>query len=198
MAHEDGLSLEAKFEIEQKKTAGLEAQLVALAGQLEEKNAALKSTGSDKDKLALEAATLRQDVQKLTADSTVLTQKVTALTAELDQAKAKLGELQTASLSEQVRGIVRKAIVGGVAPAYFDGHDKDTPAWFAKRFVSLEAFTEFVAALPRSVETGAVGSGRENDTDTAALSADAAGVLRKLGLDPKYATVNTAADLPRK
>lgn len=194
MSESDGLSLEAKIQIEERKVAGLEAQLGAMAAQVEEQKSQREQLAAAHDKVALEAATLREDNRRLKADADVSGSKIASLEAELGQARKKVAEAENASLAASVTEIAQKAIKAGAAPAFFDGHDDDPAAWLKSNFVSLEAFQRFADALPRRAASAPVSSGQPTD-DTVALSGDRAKHLREMGLDPALALINNANEL---
>jgi hypothetical protein len=108
---------------------------------------------------------------------------------DLEEQIAKLTKSET---SREVKLVIEEAIDQGVAPAVFDGYEKDPAAWLDGSYKTLENLKAVIATLPKENPHGkhcAPASSKSSDPSAAdvGLRKEAVDTLKGLGLNPAYA-----------
>jgi hypothetical protein len=191
MSQEQIASLEAEVSTQKELVANLRAQADTSAKTAADEIATLETKLTEANKDAATANTAAAEIKvKLAAAA----DEVRHLTKKLDneqqtrrEAEIKLEAEENRSLREAVVKLAEAAIERGVSAKHFEGLEEDPAAWFNKRYVSLEAMKQFIDALPL-VKESAVSSGNKPD-EKATISAETAAMLRRIGVDPKFAGV---------
>lgn len=174
--------LEERLRMERQERVDLEAKADRADKRAEEAQRTAQQAQLALDRRDSELADARKEVETLETERKSL--------------RVKLQEMDERTTAERVSKIVRLAISQGVPPAIFEGWDKDTLAWFKKNHASVESLQALCETLPKTAKLAGVNSGKPDVTlEETAVSPEVALALRKRGLDPKYATVNTSDDL---
>jgi len=185
-----------------------EEKITSLEADLSTQKELVTSLRTQKDEMAGESAAIETKLTEANRDlgaaNIALSEQKAKLAALEDEAghlrkqlateqqarretDIKLEAEQNRALKDQVIDLVHKAIDRGVSAKHFEGVDENAVAWFNNRFVTVEAFSQFVDALP-TVTDSATSSGRKPDGQ-ANLSSESRKRLLRMGLDPKYAGV---------
>jgi hypothetical protein len=195
MADDKIASLEAELATQKELVTSLRTQTDSIGG--EQKALEAKLTEVNKD---LAAANIALSDSK--AKAAALDEEVTHLRKTLKgeqqtrrETEIKLEAEQNRALRESVIELAGKAIDRGVSAKHFEGLEEDPAAWFNKRFVSLEALSQFIDALP-TVKQSATTSGQKSDAG-ATVSAETAEKFRGMGIDPDYANVSTLSEFQK-
>jgi len=176
--------------------------------QLEENLADARESINSADKAALaaerradeaiasiQAAKLSSDRHK--ADLDEANERIVQLEEERKDLRTKLATMEATTIGSKISSLCRAAVKEGVQPSRlkaFGDYEKDPVKWLNDNFKSLESAEIFIKTLPRDAALGSVPSGREKpdatDTD-GVITPENANSLRRLGLNPDYASVTT-------
>lgn len=194
---------------EQLSLTALQADKIRLEAEVAQRDETIKAmqksgeaAAADKTALSTEINELRIKLASVSAASGAAETRVKDLEKSLDATKAEnvrltadLKKVSDSQVGAEVARIVNASVRRGVDPALFDGSDKDPVAWMSARFVNLDAFKTFAESIPghkgRVVNTA---TERQDVDDNAPTLAEQAR-LAKLGVDPKYFSVNSESDL---
>lgn len=165
--------------------AGLDQRLIETTSNLNKANAERVEAS---DKLVVAEATIT------TRDETINSQK-----SDLERTTVSLQSEQARNKKSDILVAIKKGIDRGIAPAYFEGHEKDPVKWYDAKFgsMSLEQFDGLLKSMP-VVDPSTVPSSGGDDADadeTVQVSAEVAKGLRKQGLDASLANVQDTDEL---
>jgi len=172
-------ALRAAAEADKGDSAGLETRLTEANKDLATANIKLSEERAKRSAAESEVARLGKELAK---------QEQARKEAEI-----KLEAAENRTLRENVLKLAHKAIDRGVSAKHFEGLEEDPVAWFAKRYVSLEAMEQFLDALP-TISESSVSSGKPDKTADP-MPKERAAMLRRMGLNPKFAGVTSEEEI---
>jgi hypothetical protein len=187
------VTLEGQLKTQESLVGTLRAQAESMAGDKTALEARLRESAKDLKAANIALAEAKASMAALEDEKGHVEKRLKKSEAERRENEIKLEAEQARSLSESVRELATKAIDRGVSAKHFEGLEEDPAAWFAKRYVSLEAMSQFLDALP-TVKESATTSGRKPD-ERATLSQETAARLRRMGLDPQYAGITSEDEI---
>ena len=155
-----------------------------IAHQSDERNSALiKQVNEGETKMAslrTELSTANTKVSSLDAQLKEANARITALSDEREQLhrdraslESDLAKQKTSQIALDVTQTAKEAISEGVAPALFEGYDKDPAGWMRERFISLDAFRSFVKTLPRDEKKALKAAAHRSGYEPDKVNADA-------------------------
>jgi len=195
--------LSVKLATAEAEALSLKDQKISLETKLAEakaENASLEARVSTAEKAAegarAESMSAKQIADRAKSEAKDAETRIASLETERKDLRAQLAIKQDEAVAAKVSSMCRGAIKEGVPPAQlsaFGDWEKEPLKWLRSTFASLEAAETFVKAMPRGANLGPVKSDRSDD-DAQVLSATQADEMRKLGLDPRYASVRNERD----
>jgi uncharacterized protein related to proFAR isomerase len=205
MSQNDESDVTVRLATAEAKVTQKDDELVKLNGKLADANAAVTAAEKRADaaerKLAEnagEVATLRLSSDRKASDLKDAEDRVESLESTNKDLRAKLSAKENEGVAAKVVSLCGAAIKSGVPPAkikQFGDYEKD-PVKFASGFGSMDTLELVLKSLPRDAALSAVNSGRQaaGDEDGAAVTPDSAATLRKLGLNPEFASVTKESE----
>ncbi len=195
-------SLEAKLKTSEATNTALEVQRDSLKNDKVSLEQRLVETTSDMNEANDKKAESDRDLVRVQAENTTLKKRVEDTELDLTRTRVSLEAEESRGLAEKVQKLVLNAIDSGVAPAFFEGHDKDTAAWYKAKFggMTIKQFEDWLTAMPSIKPTSPTSAG-EGDSpaadgdDSLNLSAETIKALKARGLDPALATIGDTNDL---
>jgi hypothetical protein len=181
-------SLEADLSTQKELVTSLRSQTDNMATESATLEASLTEAKKDLGAANIALSEAKAKLGALEDDAAHLRKQLSKEQQERREAEVKLEAEQNRALRDSVLELAQAAIDRGVSAKHFEGIEEDPAAWFNKRFVSLEAMTQFIEAMP-TVKESAVRSGSKQSDQNAALSQDTVERFARLGLDPKFARV---------
>jgi len=187
------------------KVTQKDEELVKLNAKLSDANAAVTAAEKRADaaerKLAEnagEVATVRLSAERKSSDLKDAEERIESLESTTKDLRAKLSAKESEGVAAKVMSLCGAAIKSGVPPSkikQFGDYEKD-PVKFASGFGSMETLELVLKSLPRDAALSATNSGRQaaGDEDSAAVTPESAATLRKLSLDPDFASVATESE----
>ena len=180
----------------------LEAEVAQRDKAIEAMQKSGEAAAADKTALSNEINELRVKFAAISAEAGSATTRVKDLEKSLDATKAEnvrltaeLKKVSDSQIGDQVTRIVRAAVSRGVDPAFFDGSEKDPVAWMTAKFASLDAFRSVAEAIPGHKGRVIAGNRKTEDFDNDGPSPQTAEALARLGINPKFAGVQSESDL---
>lgn len=189
------LQKEAKEKDEQ--IAALSSKVEKLEADVVKANSLAAEKASLSGRFETDMTSLQGQLRTAQNEVTALTTKNTALEADVRAKATEIEGLKAAALQGDIRRAVKDGLDRGIPASVFEGTDRDPVAMLQAKFGgSLASLQALVSSYPAPKKRQPVPSGVETDDDgTAALSAEDQAELRRHGLDPKYASVNSPDDL---
>ncbi len=188
-------SLQAECNLLRTAAEADKARTTALAADLEQARGGLTRAVTERDEARVELAQLKLTSSEQIARQRALEAQVSTLTLERDASAKAAAKLEKAQTNAQVARIIRKAMTEGVDAAVFAGAEGNEGDWLSARFASLEAFEEFVGAMPKRKGATFTSQGKSVADDDDGLPASIAASLRERGINPAYATIRDSRDL---
>ena len=194
MSEEKLASLEAQLNVKDKEIEALQSELKSLRSARDSGKTETEKLEITMSRTAAENAALVAQIRAEKATKSELQETITSLSSDMERLRNELNQERNENLALAVRKTIEKALNRGVDAAIFEGSDKDPVKWMKSTFASFEAFAEHVNTI-RGRKNVSVSSGSVSDDGIESLSAHSIETLRKLGLDPKYATVSSESEL---
>jgi molecular chaperone GrpE (heat shock protein) len=193
MADEKSAALEAQLNAKDTAIDALQTEMKTLRNAAESAKQVAEKAGLESSKVNAENVALAAQLKAERASKVELQATIESLTSDLERVRGELTSEKNANLAASIRKVINTSLNRGVDAAVFEGSEKDPVKWMKSTFASFEAFESHVLAL-RGRKGVSVTSGSPDD-ETVALSSQHAEVIRSLGLDPKYATIQRESDL---
>ena len=205
MAENEGKDLTVSLATAEAEVKSKGETIVKLEGKLADANASVTAAEKRADaaerKLAAnvdEVQMTRMSSERKASELKDAEDRIESLEATNKDLRAKLSAKENETTAAMVTSLCVAAIKSGVPPAkikQFGDYEKD-PVKFANGFGSLETMGIVLKSLPRDAALSAVNSGRQaaGDEDGAAVTPDSAATLRKLGLNPEFASVTKESE----